>query len=212
MRRDTSSGGRKPLQSGSLEIGRVPDGHEWLAWLLSDQILGFVVEWTKEGGQYVQPAERPRVMRRPGWEWRGYSAALIWQEATRLWHHTVLEVNSALELDLRDVYQRGQVWSLKRGPKVGKRGQAVRGVLHEQRDSRKSPAAFDLLAVLFTVYHVEGICLDLPNPAPARTPVDPCAYAPPIGAKTKCAEEPATPEQWRRLREVLKDVGRNGQV
>jgi hypothetical protein len=134
-------------------------------------------------------------------QWKGYLSVETWHAAKRLWLPTVLEVTEHCELDLRDHYQRGQVWEVSRAKEVTKKKQPVRATLLEQCDEKTFPQPHDLLPVLRTIYHHLQISLEHENPMPGRVMVEPSTGAPPPLKVHPAEDARVSPEQLKKLRE-----------
>ena len=100
--------------------------------------------------------------------WKGYASVEVYDQRVNRWAPFVLEITEALELDLRGIYTRGQVWEIWREAQTGRKATPVLAKLTEERDEKTFPAAFDYVPVLKHLYHVERIGLDAVNPLPPR--------------------------------------------
>jgi len=62
---------------------------------------------------------------------------------------------------------------------------------------------FDVEPILRRFYHVQVVLLDVPNPIPSRTYLEPSALPPPVVLTFPQpeSEKPATREQWQALRD-----------
>ena len=102
--------------------------------------------------------------------WRGYTPALILtNKAGKLyWRPHCLEITEHLELDMRGIFARGQLWEIYR--RMGKRGdrEPVEGRLHDDPPPADLPPAFDVLPCLRAVHHRTDVELCHPSPMPPR--------------------------------------------
>jgi hypothetical protein len=166
-----------------LRVERVHDGQTMIVRTLSDTYGGLLTHGSFVKGKwqstYCDPGSCCVGRVRDKRFWYGYAACQWWKEDCRKWFPIVLEITEALELDLRDVYKRGQIWELFRPAKQKNKQLPTTGRLVRQDEPETLPAGFDVRAALYSVYHVFNIPLDVPNPHPKRVLLEPVADEPP---------------------------------
>lgn len=105
--------------------------------------------------------------------WKGYVPAEILVPGKRaMWMPICLEITENLELDLRGVFERGQLWELyKLDGGKGKKS-PVTGKLHADPPPATLRRPFDVLPCLRALYHRDVIDLRHPSPLPPRVFAD----------------------------------------
>lgn len=163
-----------------LVVFRIAEGSSWHVRTLSDAYGGLLTHW-KAGRSMMCEGKDCRLCRADGNTiWKGYFAAEIWDGKNRWWSPTIVELTEACELDLRHRFQRGQVWLFRREKSATKKKTPIMASLVKESVQEELPAAFDLHAVLRTVYHVPSIDLTHKNPMPDRVMVSPSRGAGPL--------------------------------
>ena len=169
-----------------LSVHRVDPGKSVVVQSLhSGRVPGLFAHWARSRSVYCDPEGCPSGIHKEPKFWKGYLAVRLYNPRSGKWLPTVLEVSEHLELDLRGVLERGQLWEIARLPQTGKKRQPVFGKLLERRAAGSCPPDFCVLPVLVHLYHVSTICLDAENPLPPRVMVEeqeeapPAKYAPP---------------------------------
>lgn len=213
MSNDRIDGHEERLRAYRLRILRVGAGEKLCVRMLSKSIKGVFTHYLEKRSYFCpgqecscQHSRKPRL-------WKGYVSSEVYNQERNLWLPVVLELTEYLELDMRGVYQRGQVWQLSREKEEGKKKKPVCGVLLELRDERNFPPAHQILETLRHLFHAMDLQLLYDNPLPARTMVAPSEGEAPEILKR---ELPPTPEQKAeaaaKLRQFLDERKRlNGQ-
>ena len=183
-----------------LRIWRVASDTTCTVRTLSPAIQGLFAHWRNGRSFYCNPGGCPSDLHSKPQNWKGYIAAERWVEQLQLWFPVCLELTEHCELDMRGAYERGQVWELSREKESKTVKRPVVARLHEVCDERSFPIPFDILPVLRTLYHADHIALDVANPMPPRTLVQPSKGAAPRKAETAAPERRATPEEIAELR------------
>src|SRR4029077_4456212 len=117
----------------AVKVWRVANGATGQELMLSPEIIGLATHWVNKRSEHCQQEDCPANWHRTKSYWRGYTAILGWNHLVKLWMPYVLEVTPNLELDLRGVYRRGQVWEIARPPVRGTKKYPVVGRLLEER-------------------------------------------------------------------------------
>jgi hypothetical protein len=101
--------------------------------------------------------------------WKGYVAAELLLRAPKpVWVPICLEITEYLELDLRGIYQRGQLWELyKMDDGKGKKA-AITGRLHADQPPADLRKPFDIVPCLRALYHRDVVDLKHASPLPPR--------------------------------------------
>lgn len=101
--------------------------------------------------------------------WKGYvPAELLLRLGKPVWVPICLEITEYLELDFRDVYERGQLWELYKVDEGRGKHNPVTGRLHQDAPPPNLRAPFDILPCLRALYHRDAIDLRHPSPLPPR--------------------------------------------
>lgn len=191
---------------GVLRIGK---GDSQICLFLGEgRILGLITHyWQKQG--YRCPGEGCKdCARQEDRIWKGYVPVLHWRKTEKFWLPAILEISESLELDLRGVYSRGQVWEFRRAMPEGGKKPPITGRWNSQWQQPLACPAFDVLPGVRWLYHDDAIELNTPSPLPERVLVDPIHMAAP-GESAKNA--PPTPEEKAKFRKTLNGLlGRNG--
>lgn len=138
--------------------------------------------------------------------WKGYAPVVIWNAARNVWMPWVLEMTESLELDLREIVRRGQIWEIWRDP-LGKKSTPVEGkLIEDDRDPKRVPPAFDIVPVLRGLYHLAQIDLTHKNPMPPRTLVSDIADDGPAILTAKAPERFLPPDGFNYAEEAKKRV------
>jgi hypothetical protein len=174
----------------ALRVVRLKPGDVLCFRMLSEAYSGLMTHWIAGRGQYCPGPERcPRGTHNRDTIWKGYCAAELWCPVRKLWFPCVPEFTEYCELDLRDRYQRGQVWELRRDKKTDDKQPPIIATLTEFYDPTKLQRAFDVLPIVATMYHVSQIQLGVDNPMPGKVLVNP-VEGPPPASKTGNAQIP----------------------
>jgi hypothetical protein len=128
----------------------------------------------------------------------------VWNAAKNVWTPWVLEMTESLEVDLRSIVRRGQVWEIWRNP-LGKKSTPVEAkLLEEDRDPKRIPPVFDIVPVLRGLYHLTQIDLTHKNPMPPRTLVADIAGDGPAVLQVGPAEDTSRPDGFSYADEMKK--------
>lgn len=211
MTNDRLNGLEERLHAFRLSVLRIKAGQKFILRMLSKHIGGFFIHYVGKRSEYCPGkdcnCQNSRVKR----QWKGYVAAEQYDQGANLWLPTVLEVTEYLELDFRDIYQRGQVWEISRMAEKPKQTNPVTGKLLEVRNPDTFPPAHQIYDALLHLYHVTVLDMSQRNPLPARTYVKPS-----LGDAPQCMVPEILPSP-QEAAELLKNLGqklkeRNGQA
>jgi len=155
-------------RTGVLRVFRVEEGATVHARTLSDGYSGLFTHYVKGRSVYCQGDKCEAQVHKADKVWKGYAAVELWDSSCKKWNPVVLEISESLELDLRGLWRRGQVWEFYRELPTKKKSMPIMGKLLEERDAAAFPLAFDFKAVLLHLYHVHAIHLGTLNPMPPR--------------------------------------------
>lgn len=187
-----------------LRVFRVKEGTTVHARTLSDGYSGLFTHYVRGRSVYCQGEKCEATVHRTDKVWKGYAAVELWNVATKKWTPAVLEITEALELDLRGLWKRGQVWEFYRDTPIQKKKMPIMGKLLEERDPASLPPAFDFRSVLLHLYHVEAVHLGVLNPMPPRVILaDSEGDGPAILEEAPKGEQSYDPEQIAAFRKKL---------
>lgn len=189
----------KPVSSDTVrvEVLKLVEGMPTTLRTLSPSYCGLFTHFTTKGSVLCDPGACPGAIHSLRQIWKGYAAVEVWLPQRGRWIPSVLELTEHLELDMRDLYERGQVWEVMRPKTVKKKHFPVTGKLLSILDPTKLREAFDFRPILRTLYHVQEIALGIKNPLPPRVYLEPSQDAPPMPTAGP-AKEPA-PEPTREF-------------
>ena len=204
------SGGRSQVK---VETFRVAEGARHRVQMLSDAIGGILTHWHGGCSQVCAgDGACPPALHRLKSVWKGYTPVQVWEPQRSRWVPWVLEITEALEHDLRGTIERGQVWELSRLPPTKRKRFPVVGVLLEQPGCKGLRPAFDIRPVLYRLFHVTDLTLDVANPMPAPLILEvenvPAAPPRPIARKPEDLPPADRALVLERLREARADIGR----
>ena len=190
----------------AIQVFRIDEGQTVHLRTLSDSYGGLFTHWYRGRSVYCPGVECASVVHKISRIWKGYAAVEIYVEQRKKWMPWVLEISEHLELDLRNRFERGQVWEIFRDVPTNHKAQPVQGKLHEQRDASTFPAAFDVRPVLMHLYHIPAVDLSHKNPMPPRVIVEESDGAPPAILATAGAAKPLVSDEEvkRRLDDFFK--------
>lgn len=166
-------GNQVPAGPSAVRVQRVEQGTSILCRMLSDSIGGVFTHHVRDRSHYCAGDECDRSMHRSSAVWKGYVAAEVFRKACGDWLPVVLEITESLELDMRGVYARGQVWEVSREKETSKKKKPLVGRLVRVDQADKLRAAFDVRLVLYHLFHVTQIDLSARNPLPPRLVLEP---------------------------------------
>lgn len=154
-----------------LQVARVGEGMSATLLMLSERIRGCFTH-RKAKSEYCHGDRCKECYPRVARYWKGYVAALWWEDKDEVWLPCVFELTEALEAAIRTRYHRGQFWKVFRRDKEGKKHFPVEGQFLKQLAPDLVPPAFDIHVPIQRIYHVEHVELSTPNPMPAVPMVD----------------------------------------
>lgn len=154
-----------------LRVFRVEEGTSVHARILSEKYSGLFTHYCKGRSHYCKGAQCEPLLHKMDRVWKGYASVELWNAGMKKWTPVVLEISEALELDLRGLWARGQVWEFYRDRPAKKKPAPTMGKLLEEREPATMPPPFDFKAVLLHLYHVEQVNLGCMNPMPPRVVV-----------------------------------------
>jgi hypothetical protein len=163
------------VPSGPLPVRvlRIESGTIHFLKMLSPEIGGCFTHFVGGRSRYCAGPSCYATWHKTEAIYKGYVAALLLRKATNDWFPCVLEITEHAELDMRQVYARGQVWALSRpAEKRGKKGPVV-AQLTSHGDAKTTPPAFNLHLVLQHLFHRDDIDLSARNPLPPRLVMEP---------------------------------------
>lgn len=202
MSNRSAEGSGPAAGSYRLRVFRVEPGVTVVARTLSIEVGGLFTHFAQARSWYCPPEGCQRPWHKLGRFWKGYAAVELYDGVKGLWAPSVLEVTENLELDLRGIYRRGQLWELSRLPQTTRRKLPVQGRLLEERNPADFPPAFDIVPVLKHLFHADAIDLSARNPLPPRTVVTYSQGEPPPGAELPQTEDGKSfAERWREARQ-----------
>lgn len=194
----------------ALRVLRLDPEDVHLVRVLSTSYSGLLTHWVAGRGQYCAGQNLcPRGLHQRPTIWKGYFAAELWDQSTKLWFPCVPELTEGAELDVRGRFQRGQIWRLSKPKKDGSSNPPLIATFHEQVDPALLPRAFDVLPVVASLYHVAAVRLGTDNPMPPKVLAVPSHGAPPAG---KDDPEEKSAEQTKQIREMLEAFKRRTNV
>jgi hypothetical protein len=151
-----------------LRVLRLDPGEKLTVVFRTARVTGLFTHFTKGRSRYCDPAccawGCPKAERC----WKGYDLVDAHDVRKNIWVPWVLEITEHLELDLRGLYSRGQVWELSCGEQSKEHRSPVTGKFLgvASADQVGPPMPFE--STLRSLYHVERIALDERNPMPDR--------------------------------------------
>jgi hypothetical protein len=193
-------GGAVSPSVSPVRVFRVAKDQDCCVRFLAYHPFGCFTHWNRREGHsdYCDPSTcgchgRERF-------WKSYQPIQVWSDVPRLWFFAVLEVTEHLELDLRSVAARGQLWQLSMPIRRKHKRNSVTGILLENRDPAGFPPPFDIQPVLRTVFHVDCVALDIRNPMPNRVVLEPTKDDGPFVATEEAPKNGTVP--FKSLKEL----------
>jgi hypothetical protein len=199
--------GRLPpsVEQTPLRVLRIDPGTSAIVKTISPAYGGLYTHWRARRGVYCRGSDCEPALHKTSRIWKGYGAVEVWDEHVKRWFPWVLEITEAAELDLRGLWERGQVWQFDRLPALNGQRPPTTAKFLERVDLAGVRPVFEIRPTLQRMYHVESIDLSSKNPMPQRTMLEPTDGPPPPGHGSRRAEEkPATAEDWMKLRAAMK--------
>jgi len=199
---------------------RLADGEVCEVTFLEETYHGMLTHWLASAHKGRKGESKhctgddcpPAIHSRPT-IWKGYAAAEVWDRKAKRWLPVCFEVTESLELDLRDNFGRGQTWQVAKMQEAKTKNSKVTGILIETLEHHAIRPAFDVKPVLYHLYHVPFLCLDVPSPLPPRLVLESFDRAAPANvikfANAKAqAEKPISPEEAAANRARLAELAR----
>lgn len=153
---------------------------------LSPTISGCFTHYTRTGSVYCDVDSCPsQIHNRERRVWKGYIACEVWTPGADKWFPCVLEVTEACEVVMREFYARGQVWDIKKPPKLKGKNFPMVPKLLDTLDPKQLREAFDYRPVLQTLYNVAEIDLSIKNPMPPPVIMTVTDDAPPVNVRAE---------------------------
>lgn len=195
---------RAPMRA--LRVLSIAPATTYHVMFLADEYGGCFTHYKKKS-HYCKGTDCPAWLHNCGdTTWKGYAPVVVWNSARNVWMPWVLEMTESLELDLRGILRRGQIWEIWRDP-LGKKSTPVEGkLLEEDRDASRIPKAFDIVPVLRGLYHLTQIDLTSRNPMPPRTLVEDIPDDGPAILKAGPAKGVDLPDDFSYTEELKKRV------
>jgi hypothetical protein len=198
-----------PRQPHAVEVLRIKGMDPYLVRFLSPTYGGCFVHWERDRSRYCRGADCPAARHRLDRQWKGYAAIEVYLEASELWCPAVLEISEHLELDLRGVCLRGQMWSVFREKGTKKKPGKVHGRILDVAVDPDLPDPFDVVPVLRNLFHEDDVVLNVANPLVGRPIVQARnAAKPPTVAKTPELLEPMSAEEREKRRNIVSELKR----
>ena len=167
--------GHAARQSYRVEVYRVDSPEPVFVRILSDAyedgiLKGLFTHYWQKRSQYCRGADCKISNHATDRTWKGYVAAerLLVVRGKALYVPICLEITEYLELDMRHVIGRGQLWELWKADAGKGKKSPVTGKLHDDEPPRDLRAPFDIMPCLRSVYHQDRIELIHKSPIPAR--------------------------------------------
>lgn len=162
------------LPEYGLKVFRLKGGCSAHVRLIGVSYGGLIQHYSqKTKGIYCRGDECPPADHRIPWQYRGYTAAEYYNQLRKQWIPVVLEMTELLELTMRPIFRRGQIWLLTKGPDVARRRGKLSGQLLENVAENTLREPFDILPPLRSMYRVLDLVLDKLNPIPLPAYLEP---------------------------------------
>lgn len=178
----------------ALRVFRVAPGQTVYARTLSPMYGGLLTHWMRNRSYYCAGENCNPVVHKAPTVWKGYAAVQLWDESAKKWQPVVFEISESLELDVRGIWARGQVWEFFRLPQTGRKATPIEGKLMEELDPEDFSDPFDIMPPIKCIYHYHFIDLKVKNPLPARVYVEGVNAPPPSILQAK--EETRLPDDF----------------
>jgi len=213
-------GAAQPAPAVPVRNYRLADGEVCEVTFLEESYHGMLTHWiasTHKGrkgeSKHCVGDECPPALHSRPTIWKGYAAAEVYDRKAKRWLPVCFEVTESLELDLRDNFSRGQTWQVAKIQEAKTKNSKVTGILIETVDTSALRPAFDIKPVLYHLYHVPSLYLDVPSPLPPRLVLQECERQAPANvikfANAKAqAEKPLTPEEAAANRARIAELAR----
>lgn len=152
-----------------VEVLRVKPGEHIDLIALSNSIRGVVTHFHQKKSRYC-PGQDECPFHRLLAEFKGYIAALVFDVSEKSWKPWCVEVPAFAEVEMRDVYGRGQAWRFERAAHPKKANPTI-PTLTGQVDAAGLLPTFEVVPILRRFYAAPGLVMD------ARNPLPPMVYA-----------------------------------
>jgi len=213
-------GAGQPAPTVPVRNYRLADGEVCEVTFLEETYHGMLTHWIASASKGRKGESKhclgddcpPAVHARPT-IWKGYAAAEVYDRKAKRWLPVCFEVTESLELDLRDNFTRGQTWQCAKMAEAKTKNSKVTGILIETLELHAIRPAFDVRPVLYHLYHVPFLVLDVPSPLPPRLVLESFERAAPANvikfANAKAqAEKPVSAEEAAANRARLAELAR----
>lgn len=147
---------------------RVEPGTVAFVRLLADFYGGLFTHYYRGRSTVCQGKDCQSLVHKVDRTWKGYCPAELYSESKKAWLPICLEITESLELDMRGIFARGQMWELWRELPPKKGATPVQGKLHPPQEWRNLPRPFDIIPCLRALFHTDFIDLGTKSPIPAR--------------------------------------------
>lgn len=193
-----------PIKLQRVEVFRCTTFEPIFVRMLSESYKGLFTHYIRGRSQYC-PGKGCKY---PNCEtdrtWKGYVAAewMMEQGDKALYIPCCFEITEYLELDMRGVYERGQLWEIWKLAETKGKQKPVTGKVNADPKPDGLRRPFDILPCLRALYHRDIINLVHPSPCAARVFMAPVECELPQKLQPKPAEELYTGdidlEKWRK--------------
>jgi hypothetical protein len=201
----TSLGEGQRLPLYPVEVLRLAEGGGIYFRPLCQSYKGLYTHWIKGRSELCDGSKCGADCKKFRKVWKGYAAIDYWLESKKLWIAAVLEITEAMDLDLKELWKRGQVWLLRRGHRVKGKHPPRSATLIEEVELSTLPHEFDIIPCLKNLYHSFEIDLSHDNPMPRKTLLPPEQGAAPGAKAREMQRKEQTPEERSETRKILED-------
>ncbi len=192
------NGGREHIPYYPMKTLRVHSGDNIIIRTLSPAYFGFLTHWVKKRSKLCQYKECPADVHKCDVAWKGYASVEQWFPGNEAWFPAALEITESLELDMRDLYGRGQLWEIWKTLSARLESEPVRGKMHESHLEETLPSEYDIFPVIKSLYHVVELPPRVKSHVPQRILVQPS-----VGPKPAVLEKPVTEKSTHSFAEEM---------
>lgn len=160
-----TSGETPSTKRHRVEVLRMKKGESRHIIGVSPSIRGINTHYHGKKSHYC-PGQGECGIHRVAMEYKGYIAALVFDQLERTWKPYCLEVPAFAETEMRPLYQRGQEWRFERGNHP-KRANPTTPTLEGDTNAANLFAEFDIIPILRRFYNAPALILDAKNTLPA---------------------------------------------
>lgn len=157
-----------PAPRLALSVKRVEEGESIIVRFLSDEYGGCITHYIRKRSEYCAGEKCRYQCHKERKYWKGYAPVEVNIDGTNKWRPYVLELTEHLELDLRGIVRRGQVWRIYRLHPVEGEKQPVSAERRPDQQWSSLTPPFDVLPVVRQLYHEFELVLNKKNPLPPR--------------------------------------------